>query len=114
MTEVEDVARPAGSPTQTVMCTFPNEVGRSQQHGGVEVALDAMLESDPIPALVKRDTPVQRDDVWPRLHDRLQQVGRVGPEMEARNSGRRERVEDRSRVTRDARFVIVTCQSADP
>src|SRR5205807_8868062 len=64
MTEVEDVAGPAARPSQHVIRPRSDQVGRSEQHGGIEVALDAMLVSDPIPALVKRDTPVQRDDVW--------------------------------------------------
>ena len=64
MTEIEDVAGPAARPSQQVIRPRSDQVGRSEQHGGIEVALDAMLVSDPIPALVKRDTPVQRNDVW--------------------------------------------------
>ena len=114
MTEIEDVAGPAARPSQHVIRPRSDQVGRSEQHGGVEIALDAMLVADPIPARVKRHAPVQRNDVWASVRDRLEQVSRIGPEMDAWNPRRRERVEDRSRVTRDARVVIVSGQRPDP
>ena len=73
-----------------------------------------MLVSDPIPARVKRHAPVQRNDVWASVRDRLEQVDGIGSEVDARHAAWRERVEDRSRVTRDARVVIVSGQRPDP
>src|SRR6266508_302462 len=68
--EVEDVTRPAGRQAQYVTSPRSDQIGRSEHHGGVKVALDAAFVSDAIPTFVEWDAPVQRHDVWPRLRDR--------------------------------------------
>src|SRR5712692_8368254 len=68
--EVEDMARSTTRPPQHLTGAFPDQVRRSEEDRGVEVALDTSLMADPAPALVERHPPVQRHDVGTRLRDR--------------------------------------------
>ena len=108
------MAGPAGCPPQHVIRPCPDKLRRSEQHRRVEVALDASLASDAIPPVVEGDAPIQRDDIGPRLSDRLEQVRRIGSEMDARHAAWREGIEDGSRVARDACLVIVSGQRPHP
>src|SRR5437879_4184201 len=72
VTEIEDVTGAAAGAPQHVPRALADQIGRSQEHRGVEVALDCAGVADSPPALVQRHPPVQRYDVGPGLGDRLQ------------------------------------------
>src|SRR4030088_3408255 len=57
--EVEDVSRTSGGTAQDATDAVADELGRAQQHRGVEVALDSALEADALPAAIQRPPPPQ-------------------------------------------------------
>src|SRR5438477_2743563 len=59
--EIEYVACAASRAPQHIARPLADELGRSQQDRGVQVALDGPGVADPPPALVQRHPPVQRD-----------------------------------------------------
>src|SRR6059036_284308 len=81
--EIEDVTRSPRGATQDVARTLDHESGRSEQHGGVEIALHTALESKAAPTLVERNPPVEGNDVRAGLDDRLQQGRGTGALLES-------------------------------
>src|SRR5205807_5173054 len=79
--EVVDVAGAPAGPSQHVPGPLADQLGRAEQDGRVEVALDAAL-AEPGPAGVEADSPIERDDVRPRVCDVLEQPGRPGSEVD--------------------------------
>src|SRR5437879_2035697 len=101
VSEVEDVAEAAVGASQHVARPLPDQVGRPEQHRGVEVSLDASVVPDSLPSLVERHTPVQRDDVRARACDGLQQAGGIGPEVDPGHSEWSKWLEYRASVLHD-------------
>src|ERR1700719_1218596 len=66
MPEVEDVPRATTRAPEYVAGPLADQLWRSQQHGRVQVSLDASIRADPIPAAVQWNAPVEGDDVWTR------------------------------------------------
>src|SRR5207247_9822021 len=62
MAEIEDVTRSPRGTAQDVARTRDHERGRSEQHGGLEIALHTALESKAAPTRVERNPPVEGDD----------------------------------------------------
>src|SRR6266566_5418221 len=60
VSEIEYVARAASRAPQHIARPLADEIGWSQQHRGVQVALDCPRVADPSPAFVQRHPPVQR------------------------------------------------------
>src|SRR6058998_2394782 len=104
--EIEDVTRSPRGATQDVARTLDHEPGRSEKHGGVEIALRTALESKAAPTLVERNPPVEGDDVRAGVDDRLQQGRGTGAEVDARR-GRAKGVEYRFGVRRDLSLVVL-------
>lgn len=52
----------AGSAAKYVFRPLVDEITGAEEHGGIQIALDSALPTDPRPALVERDAPVQRDE----------------------------------------------------
>jgi len=57
--EVEDVPGPAAGACQHIERSLLDALPRPQQDGGIEIALDAALVPDRLPAGVERDAPVE-------------------------------------------------------
>src|SRR6202165_6372616 len=81
--EVEDVTRPPGGATEHLARTVADQVGRPKQHSRIQVALDAAIVPDSVPAGVQWYPPVEGHDVWARRRDGLEHCRRVGGEVEA-------------------------------
>src|SRR5260370_8386755 len=84
MSEVEDVAGPAGRAAKDVARAFAYQLRRAEQDGRVQVALDAPVVTDSLPAGVERNAPVERHDVRPSRRNRLGPRCGVLPEMDPR------------------------------
>src|SRR5438309_8942782 len=85
MAEVEDVARaPRGAQQHSARLTFDDLPG-SQQNSGLEVTLDALVESDAAPCFVEREAPIHTDHVAAGGCHLLQQVRRTGAEVDGGN-----------------------------
>src|SRR5882762_5718200 len=82
--EVEDVARPSSGSAEDFASALAYELGWAQQHGRIEVALNAAVVAHTLPADIERHPPVERDDIWAGRRDRLDQRSGVRPEMDAR------------------------------
>ena len=61
--EVEDVARPAGGLAEDRPSVRGDRVERADEEAGVQVALDAAVMPDDVPARIEVDPPVEADDV---------------------------------------------------
>src|ERR1700704_7053176 len=83
--EVEDVARPSAGSAKNLAGALAHELGWAQQHGRIEVALNAAVLTETLPADIERHPPVEGDDIWAGRRDRLDQRTGVRPEMDARN-----------------------------
>src|ERR1051325_3694279 len=105
MPQVEDVAAATTGAAQHVAGPRANQVGGTEQHGRVEVALDPQPD-DPAPSLVEWHAPVERNDVWSGFRYRLEQARGVGAEVDARHAQGFERGEDGARVAQNTRFVV--------
>src|SRR5450759_5661131 len=92
--EIEDVARPAAGTAENVAGALAHKLRRPEEHRRIEVALDAAVVADPIPARVERHPPVQRYDVWSRGRYRLEHPGCVRAEVDPGHARRAERRED--------------------
>src|SRR5260370_37083533 len=65
MPEVEDVAGSAARAAKDVARSFAYQLRRAEQHGRVQVALDAPIVTDSLPAGLGRNAPVERHDSRP-------------------------------------------------
>src|SRR5450759_825314 len=95
--EIEDVPRAAARAPKHIASPLTNQFRRSQEDSGIQVSLDPAIKTDATPTAIKRDAPVERDDVRPRRCDRLQQTGRVGAEVDGGHAERGELFEDGAR-----------------
>src|ERR1700730_1996825 len=114
VTEIENVTCPPGRTSKYVAGAFADQLRRAQQHGGIQVSLNAAIVTDPLPAGVKGYAPVERDDVRASRCDRLQQSRRVRSEMNSRDVQRPEPIEDRARMGEHAELVVLDRQHANP
>src|SRR6266571_33627 len=114
VSQVEDMAVAATRATKHVARSFANEVGRSQQHGRVEVALNPRPCADAAPSFVKRQAPVEGHDVRPGIRYRLEQTQGVGAEVDAGNAERLERPEYCARMVHDSRLIVFARKRAHP
>src|ERR1700674_1376117 len=112
--EIEDVSGVTARAPKHVLSSLAYQLGRAQQHGGVQVSLYAEVAADAIPSVVQRHAPIERDKVWPRRGDRLQQPGGVRPEMDRGHAERCELVEDRAGVRKNPGLVVLQSEGADP
>src|ERR1700687_5461556 len=101
MPEIEDVSRLSAGTAEDVADALAQQLWRAEQHRRVQVALDAAIVADPLPARLERDAPVKRKDVGPRRCDRLEQGRGVRAEMNPGYVQRGKRVEDRAGVGED-------------
>src|SRR6266545_579645 len=80
--KVEYMTRPpSGAPEDIARLGLDSVPGR-EQHGRVQIALDAAVVADLGPAAVERDPPVEADHVAACLGHRLQQGRGAGPEVD--------------------------------
>src|SRR5712691_13028132 len=86
VTEVEDVAWASGCTQEHLARPLNHTLGRAEQHRRVEVALDAAIVADALPARVEVDAPVERDDVRSRGCDQFEQARGRGPKVDPRNA----------------------------
>src|SRR5579859_6784005 len=114
VTEVENVTRPAARASQHVARSLAYQLGRPQQHGRVEVALDAAVVTDDRPPCIQWDAPVERDYVRAGRGYRLEQTGRVGAEVDPWYVERRQLAEQRARVRQDPGVVVLARQRTHP
>src|SRR5579875_2768061 len=68
--KVEDMARPPASPAQHVLGAPPDQGGRPEEDGWVEIPLHTPVEADAAPTDVEGDAPVESDHVWTGGRDR--------------------------------------------
>src|SRR5205807_5842398 len=80
--EVEDVSRPSTCSREHCTCLGGCDSVRSDESGGLEVALDAEPTPDPQPGLVERQPPVDADDVAAGSRHELEEVRRVCAEVD--------------------------------
>src|SRR5450759_1193863 len=85
--QVEDMARPATCVAEDLAGALTHEIGGAKQHRRIQVALDATIVTNPLPADVQRYAPVERHDVRSRRRYRLEQPGGVRAEVDARHAG---------------------------
>src|SRR5207302_8383327 len=71
VSEVEDVARAPARAPQHVTCAIADEIGRTEQHRGVKVALDCAGVADSPPALLPPHPPIHPDQVATGFPDPL-------------------------------------------
>src|SRR5947207_5774794 len=65
--QIEDVPRASAGLLEDLVGGGDDAIERAQEHGGIQVALDAAIEPDALPGFVERRAPVCADDVAPRL-----------------------------------------------
>src|SRR5258707_13853060 len=70
MPKVEDVPGPVGCPAQHIMHTLLYNIPGSQQQRGVEIALNAVVETDTLPGSIKVDARGDADNMPTGLADR--------------------------------------------
>src|SRR4051794_24533178 len=80
VTEVEDVTGLAADLLEHARGVLLGEIARSEQHGGIEVALNRLVRADLRPALLDRRAPVEADDGPARFALRFEEVIRAGAE----------------------------------
>src|SRR5258708_5605134 len=85
MSQIEDVAGSAARAAKDVARALAYQLGRAEQHGRVQVALDAPVITDPFPAGLERNAPVKRHDVRSRRCNRLEQRRRAPVGTESRH-----------------------------
>src|ERR1700730_1405238 len=78
MAEVEDMARVAASAPKNVSSALADQFRWAQQNRRVQVSLDSPIPAHPVPTAVERQAPIERNNVWIRGRDRLQQLGWAG------------------------------------
>ena len=61
--DVENVTRASFGPAQHVMDTFLHFGDGRKQGDGIKVALYGSIMTDSLPALVKRDSPIEADHI---------------------------------------------------
>src|SRR5438128_10461377 len=88
VTEVEDVTRPTARPAEHVERRGLDALPRAEQDGGVEIALDAALGADLVPAAVELDPPVEADHVAAGGSHLREQRSRPGAEVDRRTVDR--------------------------
>src|ERR1700674_357589 len=85
MPEIEDVTRPSAGAAEHVTRAVADQLGRTEEHCRIEVALDTSIVTDSFPAVVQRNSPVERNDTRAGGRDGFEQAGRICPEMYARH-----------------------------
>src|ERR1700726_33267 len=85
MPEVEDVTRLAARAPKDVARALAYQLGRAEEDGRIEVALDAPVMTDSLPAGLEWHAPVERHDVWAGRCNRLEQRRGVRAEVDARH-----------------------------
>ena len=108
------MARPAAGAPQDVKRPSAHQLGRSQQHRRIEVALHAPVVAHPAPAGVERHPPVQGDHVTAGGGDRLQEARCPGAEMDARDPKAGRGCENCSGVRLHALLVVLQREGAHP
>src|SRR4030088_2686708 len=81
--QVEDVAGSATCTAEYVVGALADQLWRTKQYGGLQVALDSAIVPDPFPTYVKRQPPVEGDDVRAGRRDGLEQAGSACAEVNA-------------------------------
>jgi hypothetical protein len=67
--EIEDVARLSAGTAKHIPRAFANQIGRTEEHCGIEVALDASIVTHALPTIVQRHSPVEGHYVRPGRRD---------------------------------------------
>src|SRR5437868_2324500 len=98
VTEIEDVARPAGGAAQYVVRGREQAAAWPEEADGIEVPLDRPVVPDDVPRLVERRAPVDADDVAARFRHVGEDRARVDAEVNRRDTRAGERLEDAPRV----------------
>src|SRR5258705_6652052 len=86
--EIEDVPRPASDALQNVFGLVEHPPWRPEQQRRIEVALDRPVESDLLPRLVNRYSPVGADHVASSLPELVEHRRGSSPEMNGGNAPR--------------------------
>ena len=85
MAKIEDMPRPSVRTRDYFVRRGDDAIERTQEHGGIQVALDAAIEPDTLPGFIERRAPVGADDVTPRLAQLTKYRSGTDAEMDGRH-----------------------------
>ena len=112
--EVEDVARATSGAGKYVVGTGLGYLEGSEEHGGVEVALNAVMVANAGPRAVKGHTPIDAHQVAAYVGHEFKEGSRPGSEMNGGHSKLAKLLEDAAGVGHDVLLVLVGTEDADP
>src|SRR5687767_4918612 len=92
--EIEDVPRPAVRAREHVVGRGQRAIDRTQEDGGIEVALNRAIEADALPRFVERRPPVGADHLTARVAQISKDRAGAHAEVNRRNLERFEMLED--------------------
>ena len=109
--KVEYMTRPPSGTLENIARLGLDSLPRPKQQSGIEVALNAAVVADLVPAAVEWDPPVEPDHVAARLRHVAEQRRRARAEVDRRHV---DGGEDARRVRRDELLVVGRRERTDP
>src|SRR5437667_1905189 len=107
VSQVEHMARAPRGAAQNVRRRGPPDLGTADEGRRIQIPLDPVFRSDPLPRGVDRNAPVDPDQVSSRRGERLQEIGRAGPKVNEWDAGLSDLIEEFPAVWEYVRLVAL-------